>query len=36
LAGRYPGDYYGHSVTRRARARTGDPTFTLPYVPSAT
>src|SRR6266496_338323 len=31
-----PGDYYGHSVTRRARARTGDPTFTLTYVPSAT
>ena len=32
LAGRHSCDYYGHSVTRQARARQGDPTFTLPYV----
>src|SRR5258708_29704977 len=29
-------DYYGHSVTRPPRARKRHPTFTLPYVSSAT
>ena len=36
LAGRYPCDYYGHSVAPD-RSRAGvDPTFALPYVSSVT